>query len=233
VLVVSSLERKQSLFEQILRLRRAGHALPGNEDIAAVRVALEQELGETVSQRLAARLLGVSHSGLDRWIRSGDLPVVYAPNGRMQVPVAALLDLYELVQRNRAKGHGRYVIAPAVRSQRRDAQRLEIGEPAGRGADDRHDRALARGLAYHRAVAQRLRRPMVDEARHVLYRWKQQGRIDPRYAERWEQVLSRPIREIRDALTDESPAGDDLRQNSPFAGLLSEPERRRILEKVS
>jgi hypothetical protein len=25
---------------------------------------------------------------------------------------------------------------------------------------------------------------------------------------------------------------DDLRQNSPFAGLLTEPERRRILEEI-
>jgi hypothetical protein len=230
---MSALDRKQTLFEQILRLRRAGHALPGNEDIAAVRVALEEELGETVSRRLAARLLGVSHSGLDRWIRSGELPLVYAPSGRMQVPVAALLDLHELVQRNRGEGHARYALAPAMNSQRRDAQRLKIREPDGRRADDRHDRALARSLAYHRAVAQRLRRPMVDEARHVLYRWRQQGRIDPRYAQRWEQVLSQPIHEIRDALTDETPAGDDLRQNSPFAGLLSEPERRRILEEVS
>ena len=74
---------------------------------------------------------------------------------------------------------------------------------------------------------------MVEEARHVLYRWKAQRWIDPRYAEQWEQVLNSPMREIRNALIDESPVGDDLRQNSPFAGLLSEPERRRILQEVS
>jgi hypothetical protein len=230
---VSVIDRKQQLFENILRLRRAGRAAPGNDDIAAVRAALEADLGETVSQRLAARLLGVSHSGLDRWIRSGELPLVYAPNGRMQVPVPALLDLFEMVEQNRNEGHTRYVIAPSVQRQRRDAQRMNIGELGRPASEDRHDLARARSLAYHRAVARRLRRPMVDEARHVLYRWKAQRRIDPRYAEQWETVLSSPLREIRRVLTDESPVGDDLRQNSPFAGLLSEPERRRILEEVS
>ncbi|MGH2913796.1 MAG: hypothetical protein ACRDMX_02290 [Solirubrobacteraceae bacterium] len=95
-----------------------------------------------------------------------------------------------------------------------------------------HERARARSLAYHRAVARRLRKPMVEEARHVLFRWRAQGRIDERYAERWEQLLSKPLAEIRLALVDDSQEYDDLRQNSPFAGLLSEPERRRIVREV-
>jgi hypothetical protein len=159
--------------------------------IAAVRAALECELGETVSRRLAARVLGVSHTALDRWIKAGDLPVVYSPKGRVEMPVPALLDLYEAVE------------------------------------------SRARSLAYHRALAKRLRNPMVDEARHVLFRWRDQGRIDQRYADRWERVLSQPLPEIRQALVDGSQEGDDLRQNSPFAGMLSEPERQRIVREVS
>jgi hypothetical protein len=73
---------------------------------------------------------------------------------------------------------------------------------------------------------------MVDEARHVLFRWQEQGRIDPRYAAQWDSLLTLPIPELRKALVDESEAGDDLRQNSPFAGVLSEPERRRIIHEV-
>jgi hypothetical protein len=73
---------------------------------------------------------------------------------------------------------------------------------------------------------------MVQEARHVLSRGRAQGRIDERYAERWAQLLSQPLPEIRTALVDESEDNDDLRQNSPFAGLLSEPERRRIVREV-
>jgi hypothetical protein len=117
--------------------------------------------------------------------------------------------------------------------QRDAAQALRVTGADGRDGDrDLHDRGRARSLAYHRAVARRLRRPMVDEARHVLSRWRAQGRIDARYADRWERLLSRPVHEIREALVEESPDADDLRQNSPFAGMLGEAERRRIIDAV-
>lgn len=223
-------DRKLELLENILRLRRAGRAVPGNQDIAAVRAALEAELGETVSRRLAARALGVSHTALERWITRGDLPVVYSETGRVEVPVPALLDLRESVDADREQQPRRYVLAPTMARQRDAAKRLHIDEFAD-GADG-HDRATARSRAYHRAVAQRLRRPMVDEARHVLYRWRRQGRIDERWAARWEEILSRPVSDVRSALVEDSQEADDLRQNSPFAGMLSEPERRRIVSEV-
>jgi hypothetical protein len=117
--------------------------------------------------------------------------------------------------------------------QREAALRLHINDRDGDRGRSGHDRARARSLAYHQAVAQRLRRPMAREAQHVLFRWREQGRIDERYADRWERLLERPLPEIRRALVDESREGDDLRQNSPFAGLLSEPERRRIVREVA
>ena len=171
-------------------------------------------------------MLGVSHTALDRWIKAGDLPVVYSPKGRVEVPVPALLDLYEAVESDREEGPRGYALTPTMARQRDAARRLQVGEPAEH-RDGGHDTARARSLAYHRALAKRLRKPMVDEARHVLFRWRDQGRIDQRYADRWEQVLSRTFPEIRQALVDGSQEGDDLRQNSPFAGMLSEPERQR------
>ena len=225
-------DRKQELFENIVRLRRAGREAPGNRDIASVRATLERELGETVSRRLAARLLGVSHTALERWIKASDLPVVYSSNGRVEVPVPALLDLYEAVERDRRLGPRRYALKPTMKRHRAAAGRLRVDDLKDDAQRGGHDRARARGLAYHRAVAERLRKPMVEEARHVLFRWYQQGQIDPRYADRWERLLDRPIPEIRRALVDTSQDADDLRQNSPFAGLLSEPERRRILREV-
>jgi hypothetical protein len=224
---------KQELFENVVRLRRLGRDLPGNPDLAAVRVSQERELGETVSRRLAARVLGVSHTALERWIEAGDLPVVYSSGGRMEVPVPALLDLHEAVEADRAEGPLRFPLTPTMTRQREAARRLRV-ESSTRGQDwSGHGRTSARSLAYHRAVARRLRKPMIDEARYVLFRWQEQGRIDPRYAKRWEDVLGLPVREIRKALVEESSAGEDLRQNSPFAGLLSEPERRRILSEVT
>jgi len=226
-------ERKQDLLENIVRLRRAGRKAPGNRDISAVRAALERELGETVSRRLAARMLGVSHTALERWIKAGDLPLLYSPRGRFEVPVPALLDLYEAVEAERTEPPRRYVLTPTMTRRREAAQRLHIDSVNDQRERSPHDRARARSLAYHQTVARGLRKPAVQEARHVLSRWREQGRIDPHYAERWEQLLERPLPEIRRALMDESREADDLRQNSPFAGLLSEPERRRIVREVT
>lgn len=76
------IERKTRLFNNIVRLRCAEREAPKSRDIVTVRAALEEELGETVSRRLAARLLGVSHTALARWVHAGDLPVVFSSAGR-------------------------------------------------------------------------------------------------------------------------------------------------------
>jgi hypothetical protein len=73
---------------------------------------------------------------------------------------------------------------------------------------------------------------MIDAAQRKLRRWQEEGRIDPRHAGAWENVFAMPMAEIRKAITADDEHGRDLRQNSPLAGLLSEPERRKILEKV-
>jgi hypothetical protein len=230
---MGAVERRTELFENIARLRRAGSELPGNRDIAAVRAALERELGETVSVRLAARLLGVSHSALRRWITAGDVPTVYSRAGRDEVPVAALFDLREAVERERARGR-RHVLEPGIaegRSRARNLRTDELMADVGDG-DGGHRRAERRALAYHRALRPRLRRSTIDAARHRLWQWQAEGKIDPRYAERWEEVLSRPVAEVRKMIGEDSEDGRDLRQNSPFAGMLSEAERRAILEHV-
>ena len=230
-----AVDRKKQLFENVVRLRRAGRALPENRDIAAVRQALEEELGESVSQRLAAGVLGVSHTALARWIKRGDVPTVYQANGRIEIPVAALLDLYEATERERESGRRtRHVLEPTMVEHRQRAERLEpralIADEIGDGRG--HHRAERRSLAYHRAVARRLRRGTVEDARQTLWKWRAQGKIAPEYAEQWEIVLRKPIPEIRRILSEDTPSARDLRQNSPFAGVLSEPERRKILEEI-
>ncbi|MBA3437037.1 MAG: hypothetical protein ACR2F4_01795 [Thermoleophilaceae bacterium] len=52
----------------------------------------------------------------------------------------------------------------------------------------------------------------------------------PAYAAQWENVLSRPIDRIARVISEDTQTGQDLRQNSPFTGILSEPERRRVIE---
>lgn len=225
-------QRQLEQLQNIARLRRAQRRLPANEDLSAVRSTLERELGETVSQRQAARLLAVSHTALARWIKAGDLPVVTDPSGRSQVPVAALLDLYEQVTEERRRGRRhRHLLEPTLLRGRERAKRLS---PAEIAADvDGHDRAEQISLAYHRALARRLNRAMVEEARHRVSRWQDQGRLDRRYAARWRDLLGRPLAEIRERIGEDSQEARDLRQNSPLAGMLSEPERRRIVEELT
>jgi predicted transcriptional regulator len=232
---MAAIDHKTELFRNILRLRRAGRDMPNNRDIVAVRADLSRELGETVSIRLAARLLGVSHTAVRRWIASGDIPTVYSRDGRVEVPVAALLDIYEEVEAERARGRRRnHILEPAVLRDRDRAERMRTDDLVSDRAesDQDHGRAERRALAYHRALGRRLRRSMVDDARHRLWQWQEEGRIDPRYARRWEEVLSRPVAEVRKAIGEDTQDGRDLRQNSPFAGMLSEAERRRIVEQV-
>ena len=224
-------DRKQQLFENVARVRRVGRLVPDNEDLFAVRLGLEQELGETISRRLAAKLLGVSHTALERWIESGDVPLVFTAAGRQEVPVAALFDLYEAVRSSKTDGTVRRPLAAALRSRQQAAERLSVDGPNDRNGSS-YDRTHLRGLAYHQAVAGGLRKQTVADAKYVLYRWREQGRIDPVYAERWDRVLAMPMKAIRDAITAAGADADDLRQNSPFAGALTEPERRRVLAEV-
>ena len=117
-----------------------------------------------------------------------------------------------------------------MRAEALDPKKLVTAAEAG--SAEPHDRAERRNRAYHAAVAGRLNRDTVQRALHQLWRWSEEGNIDPRYAVEWEALLRRPLPEIKSALTEESQTARDLRQNSPFAGLLSEPERRKILEDI-
>jgi hypothetical protein len=226
-------ERERTL-ENITRLRRAEKKAP-NAHVAAVREDLESQLGGAVSRNLAAKLLGVSHTALNNWIEAGDVPVVISKQGRKEVPIAFLMGLQERVAEERSSGRRKlHMLEPAMIEARRRAERMrprlrvdDLPLPSGP-----HRTAELRSFAYHRVLAPRLRRPMVDEAQRKLRRWREEGRIDPRYAQAWEEVFALPMPDIRKAITADDERGRDLRQNSPLAGLLSEPERRKILEMV-
>ena len=225
-------ERERTL-ENIARLRRVERGHPSSE-IAAVREDLELQLGGTVSRSMSAKLLGVSHTALNKWIEAGGIPAVITKQGRKEVPIPALLELQEQVVRQRKSGRRKLHLLEPIMA---DAQRrgeLMHPRPAtdSRHRANPHRTAELRSLAYHRALAPRLRRPMVDEAQRKLRRWKEEEKIDPRYVRAWEEVFALPMTEIRKAIAADDERGRDLRQNSPLAGLLSEPERRKIFEQV-
>ena len=224
--------RKEQLFRDIVRLRHAEEQAPGVRNIVLVRSRLERELGGGLPRALAARLLGVSHTALQKWIDAGDLPVVITPEGRQVIPIGPLVDLYDAVDSERSSGRRRlHIIEPAMTSARARADALRPDIPQTTSADP-HDRAERRNRAYHAAVARHLRKRTVERALHQLWRWEEEGNIDPRYAAAWSEVLHRPLAEIKRVLTDDSQWARDLRQNSPFAGALSEAERRKILQEI-
>jgi hypothetical protein len=232
---VPSTAHTERLFANIVRLRDAQRRIPDDEDLATVLADLERELGSTVTRSLAAKLLGVSHTGLQRWIDAGDLPLVTDAAGKVGVPVGVLLRLHDALRRERdLGGHKLHVLEPLMRDGRRRADRMPVAAELADAAPDEaaHSRATRRARAYHAALARRLRRADVQEARRQLRRWQLEGRIDPRYAEAWQEVLARPVAEIKGAITEDSRWADDLRQNSPLAGLLSEAERRKIIDTV-
>jgi hypothetical protein len=95
----------------------------------------------------------------------------------------------------------------------------------------KHEIHEKRSLQMHHMVAQRF----FEDPAHViewgltnLKRWKQNG-VDCDDFMIWEQILKFSPLRIPEILKDTSAEATRLRQSSPFAGLISEDERREIL----
>lgn len=236
---MSAIAERERLISDVARLRRAELTSPAREDIAVVRANLERMAGPTVTRAMAARLLGVSQTALDRWVATGDIPVLITPTGRHELPLRGLVDLIEAVRERRLEcPDDRHPLGSVLRARRAEAQRLSASallgtaERRGRDGDHGHRRAELRSLAYHRAVAQRLDERIMRDVQDRLARWLSQARIDPRYAQRWQTILTKPPAQVARVIGEDTPRMRDLRQNSPFAGMLSEPARLRALAVV-
>lgn len=105
-------------------------------------------------------------------------------------------------------------------------------------AGDGMSKEAARSLWLHTAVAGKV----VDSPDRALAAARRNlGRLlaahprgeAARQLRRWERLLSGPIDHVLDALVSRSQPSIELRQSSPFAGLLSDRERRRVLEAFS
>lgn len=72
----------------------------------------------------------------------------------------------------------------------------------------------------------------ISVARRQLDRMRSSVRGQARkWLEEWDELLRGPVDEMLVAYTSRSPKGRELRQNAPFAGLLSQAERVHVLEK--
>ena len=91
----------------------------------------------------------------------------------------------------------------------------------------------ARSLAMHAVIAEKIQRDptLLKVAHDNLKRWR--ARWDdqaPAWHEEWSGIMKCPWSEIAAIMTEPSEEGARLRQSSPFAGVLSVTERRRIYE---
>lgn len=100
-------------------------------------------------------------------------------------------------------------------------------------ATTREDR---RSLAYHAAVAERLEcapTPVLARAQENLERWLSKPAAGEVLLRRWRQWLELPLEDLTLLMLDPGMKGRDMRQVSPFAGVLSAAERARILERFA
>jgi hypothetical protein len=91
----------------------------------------------------------------------------------------------------------------------------------------------ARSLAMHAVIAQKIERDpkLLDVPRNNLKRWGARWEDDaPGWYDEWRGIMKRPWPDIAAIITEPSEQGARLRQSSPFAGVLSAAERKRIYE---
>jgi hypothetical protein len=231
---MAGVAESDKLVDGIVRLRRAERIPEAAHEVGPVRRDLESRLGPTLSRSRTAHILGVSQTALDRWVAARQVPVVVTPHGRREVPRQVVIELRESIDELLREGGHRHLLAEALKRRREAA--AEIGSSGAARKERRtpggHRTAERRALAYHRLIAERLDGQMLEEARERVEWLAADGHLHPRYAERWRELLAEPVGEVGAAIVADTQAGRDLRQNSPFAGVLNEQERGRIIETV-
>jgi hypothetical protein len=222
------------LVENIRRLRRAERLAEPElrAEIAPVRAFLEARVGPTISRAAAARLLRISQPALSRWLATGDIPSVLTMKDRREIPLSEVISLLDDIERARNDKVARPVSRVIHDRARRAADAINLDRLLPETKPRTHRVAELQSLAYHRLVAERLDPSIVENARARLRRWCDDGKIHPQWADEWERILELPLDGIRAAIvTDSVPAGE-LRQSSPFTGVLTEQERLLLHQAV-
>jgi hypothetical protein len=105
--------------------------------------------------------------------------------------------------------------------------------PTVRSSYSSHRLLEARSLAMHALIAAKIERDsrLLEIPRNNLKRWgaRWEGQ-PPAWHREWTGIMKRPWRDIAAIITEPSEEGARLRQSSPFPGVLTLAERRRIYE---
>lgn len=92
-----------------------------------------------------------------------------------------------------------------------------------------------KSLWLHRALLGHLMidpQGVLQTAQKNITSWKPGHRADgmaTRYLQQWERVIDGGVDDVVGVLTGTDEVSSELRQNSPFAGVLSDNERRQVL----
>lgn len=101
----------------------------------------------------------------------------------------------------------------------------------------RHRQLEERSLALHREIARRIRSnpDLLSSVRERLSKDIRSGRFSISLTDAMQERLnlldSSSVEQLLELLVDEGENGRRLRQSTPFAGILTKEERRRILER--
>jgi hypothetical protein len=95
---------------------------------------------------------------------------------------------------------------------------------------DLHRLSEERSIAYHSAIAERLRDhpEILANARQRVQSWLEASPEPPFYARKWAEVLAGDESSIAAFMVDRSELAYELRSSSPFAGALKPQERWKI-----
>jgi hypothetical protein len=96
-----------------------------------------------------------------------------------------------------------------------------------------HRTAELRSIELHRLVSGRLDDELVADTRRRLLGWlDDDGPEHPVYIRRWLALLDRPLDEVRRRLVEDSQEMRDLRQTTPFAGVIPDQERLQVIARI-
>jgi hypothetical protein len=102
-----------------------------------------------------------------------------------------------------------------------------------RSAYSSHRLLEIRSLAMHAVIAAKIERnpELLSLARRNLDRWESRQKTSASaWMAEWRTILKRPWRDVASLITEMSDNAARLRQSTPFAGVLTADERRRIYD---
>lgn len=187
----------------------------------------------------AQRRLGISDPTIRAWVDRGILS--HAGKSPRRVTLESVARAEEIATELRLNGQARdlgaalerYLQWQRMRREPEFERGLELISHMRDSAPRGHRTAELRSLAFHRQVAQALDPQAVSKAQARVNKWlRDNGPVPRMWAKQWRTLLERPQAQIKQALTTDSDQMRELRQNTPFAGALSEADRMRLISQT-